>query len=329
MLIWAKGLAQASERREPPSLWLPPLMTLWANLHGSFVFGLALAGAFSCEALWNADAEQRRRLALHWIAFDAAALAASCITPYGWDSILASRKILGLGELLHLIDEWRPSDFGRLTSFELVMLAATGGVLYTGAKLSPPRILLVLGLLHMALSHVRNVEIFALLTPIAVVTPLAAQFDLRQAQASRVGLPRAVVAVLAATLGVATWGLAAHGRFSPPAMTSQAAAVDALAAHHARHVLNDLSFAGFLISRHVPVFIDGRAELYGEQFGLAYDRALKLADVDGLFRLLKAYDIDAVLLTPETPAATLLDRIGGWQRVYADRNAVLQIRLGN
>jgi hypothetical protein len=94
-------------------------------------------------------------------------------------------------------------------------------------------------------------------------------------------------------------------------------------------VLNDLSFAGFLISRHVPVFIDGRAELYGEEFGLAYDRALKLGDVDAFLGLLKAYDIDALLLTPQTPAAALLDRVGGWRRVYADGNAVLHIRDDN
>jgi hypothetical protein len=36
-----------------------------------------------------------------------------------------------------------------------------------------------------------------------------------------------------------------------------------------------------------------------------------------------------VLLTPSTPAVSLLDHIGGWRRVYADENAVLHVRTGN
>jgi hypothetical protein len=43
--------------------------------------------------------------------------------------------------------------------------------------------------------------------------------------------------------------------------------------------------------------------------------------------LLKSYDIDAVLLTPSTPAASLLDHLDGWQRAYADETAVAYIRL--
>ena len=40
MLAWANGLMSASERGQAPSPWLLPLIALWANLHGGFVFGL-------------------------------------------------------------------------------------------------------------------------------------------------------------------------------------------------------------------------------------------------------------------------------------------------
>ena len=55
-------------------------------------------------------------------------------------------------------------------------------------------------------------------------------------------------------------------------------------------------------------------------------RAVRLKDVDQLLDLLKKYEIDAVLLRPSTPAAKLLDHIGGWQRAYADELAVLHVR---
>jgi hypothetical protein len=48
-----------------------------------------------------------------------------------------------------------------------------------------------------------------------------------------------------------------------------------------------------------------------------------------LLDILKKWDIDAVLLTPNTPAVGLLDHISGWRRAYADGNAVLHLRTGN
>ena len=60
MLAWAYGLMSASERGEAPSFWLLPLIALWANLHGGFVFGLVLVGAFALDALWNADHSQQK-----------------------------------------------------------------------------------------------------------------------------------------------------------------------------------------------------------------------------------------------------------------------------
>jgi hypothetical protein len=329
MVAWVNGLLSASERREAPSFWLLPLIALWANLHGGFVFGLALVAPFAFDALWNAEGSQRRPLALRWIAFGICAVAACCVTPYGWGSILASRKILELGELLHLIYEWMPANFSSFSPFEAYALALIAATLFCGVKLSLPRIVLVLGLFHMALSHVRNIEIFALLMPLVVVTPVASQFGLQAARFVKTVFPVASIAAMVAILGISTWAFAANHKFSLPANQSPAAAVDVLKAQNPRHVLNDLPFGGYLISQGLPVFIDGRAELYGERFEMAYFRALELKDVNLFLDMLKSYDIDAVLLTPSTPAASLLDHLDGWQRVYSDETAVVHIRTAH
>jgi hypothetical protein len=326
MVAWAHGLMMASERRQPPSYWLLPLIALWANLHGGFVFGLVLVGAFAIDALWNAEPSQRRPLALRWSAFGLAALAACCVTPYGWESILASRKILDLGELLRLLSEWAPADFSKPGAFELTILALIAGALYRGIKLSPPRIALVLGLLHMALSHGRNLEIFALLLPIVVLTPVSQQLGLPPVRSGRATFVS--VAVLAAALAISTWTVVAHGTYSPPRNQSPTAAVEAVKAHHLRRVLNDRAFGGYLIWRQMPVFIDGRAELYGEKFTMAYYKALERNDVSQFFGLLEEYDIDGLLLRPGSPTVGLLDHLGGWRRVHTDDVAVLYVRGG-
>ena len=292
MVAWAHGLMTASERRQPPSLWLLPLIALWANLHGGFVFGLVLAAAFAIDALWNAKPSQRRPLALRWAAFGLAALVACCVTPYGWGSILA----------------------------------LIAGALYRGIKLSPPRIALVLGLLHMALSHGRNLEIFALLLPIVVLTPVSQQLGLQPDRPGRVTFVSA--AVLAAALAISTWTAATHGTYSPPRNQSPAAAVEAVKAHHLRRVFNDRAFGGYLIWRQMPVFIDGRAELYGEKFTMAYYDALERNDIGRFLGLLEEYNIDGLLLRPGTPTVGLIDHLGVWRRVYADDVSVLYVRGG-
>ncbi len=58
---WAAGLFAARDSGRAPSLALLPLMTLWVNLHGSFVFGLALLAPLALEAVIEAPGGKARR----------------------------------------------------------------------------------------------------------------------------------------------------------------------------------------------------------------------------------------------------------------------------
>src|SRR6476660_4937402 len=91
MVVWVSGLIAAADRREAPSFWLLPLMALWANLHGGFVFGLLLVGGLALDAIWGAEPRVQKSLLLRWFVFGLAALAATCVTPYGWGALLASQ----------------------------------------------------------------------------------------------------------------------------------------------------------------------------------------------------------------------------------------------
>src|ERR1700730_16792170 len=136
MVVWAGGLIAAADRRGAPSFWLLPVMALWANLHGGFVFGLVLIAPIALDAVLSADLKLRKSLALRWAAFAAAALAAGCCTPYGWNSLLASQKILALGSALPLIMEWKPADFGSVGALELCLLLGMGLALWRGSTTS-------------------------------------------------------------------------------------------------------------------------------------------------------------------------------------------------
>src|SRR5262245_29539199 len=80
IIAWTACLARASEENRRPSLWLMPLMVLWANLHGGTTLGLLLAGGFGLEATLAAPSNERRRVAIKWLSFWIGALLASCVT---------------------------------------------------------------------------------------------------------------------------------------------------------------------------------------------------------------------------------------------------------
>lgn len=327
MVAFAALLLSAAERGQAPRLPTAALIALWANLHGSFVFGLMLIGPIALDAVLNAAPPLRRRVLLQWFVFGVVALAAACVTPYGWHSLTAARGILGLGEALSLIREWQPANFGSMRVLEVGVLLILALALFNGLRLPLMRVALFVGLLYMMLAHVRNVDVFAFLAPMVVAAPMAAQF-VRYARKPDSGVRRrgGIVAGGAALVLALTAGVVLIGHSRPPASLAPAAAVAALKQHGAARVFNTYNFGGYLIAQGVPVFVDGRAELYGAAFLLRYDGAVRLRRPADLFELLDAYRIDATLLSPKAPAARLLDHMGGWRKIYVDNVAVVHVR---
>lgn len=325
MVAWAGGLISAADKREAPSFWLLPLIALWANLHGGFVFGVMLVAPIALDCVVSAEASARKTLVLRWAAFGIAALAASCCTPYGWDSLLASRKILELGGALPLILEWKPADFGSVGPFEVCLLLGFGLVLYRGVTLPPMRIVLLLGLLHMALSQGRAAEILALVAPIILAAPLARQIDGAEPSHSQ-AIRAPMLAGLAVTLVAGTIAYASVHPFAPHMRGSPVAAVAELKKLDVSRVFNDYDFGGFLIANGVAPFIDGRTELYGEKFFVDHNAASGLMEPENLFRLLDEYKIEATLMRTQSAATKLLDHVDGWQKIYSDDIATIHLR---
>ena len=110
LILWTGGLVEAAERGSPP--WrLVALMTLWANLHGSFTIGFALAGILAVEAMLAVPRQQRPAAALRWSVFLAAVVLAACATPYGYRAMWVTATLFGSGEPLRYIIEWQPLPF--------------------------------------------------------------------------------------------------------------------------------------------------------------------------------------------------------------------------
>ena len=70
MAAWIWLMLWARERNRAPPIWTALIMTVWANLHGGFVFGLAIAAAFGLEALISSP--DKARALWQWLLFGVA-----------------------------------------------------------------------------------------------------------------------------------------------------------------------------------------------------------------------------------------------------------------
>lgn len=59
ILAWSTALVFTTDRSGVPSLWMLPLITLWGNLHGGFVFRIALIPPLVLDEVMSAERPHR------------------------------------------------------------------------------------------------------------------------------------------------------------------------------------------------------------------------------------------------------------------------------
>lgn len=329
MVAWTIALARGAEEARMPHPAALLAMPLWANLHGSFLLGLALVPVFAVEALLRAEPAARRRLALRWGAFFAAAAALTGLHPYGFGAIGAAVSVLSLDTAGIAIAEWKPTDFSRVGPMEVVLLGGFAAVATVRFRLAPVRLVLLLCLAHLALAHVRHAAIFGLLGAVILVEPLAHLPALRRPAVGGSIFGRARVAVgLAIALAVTVGAVVRHADPAPDASRRPVAALAAVrAAGVSGEGLTDYGYGGWLITEGVRTFIDGRTELFGSARVAEWLAASTLADPAGLDRLLADERIGWTLLPTGMPAIAWLDRSPGWRRLHGDATAVVHVRV--
>ncbi|MGD2176881.1 MAG: hypothetical protein PVG71_03565 [Anaerolineae bacterium] len=333
-------------------LWLlPPLFTLWVNLHAGYALGFMVLVAFVGGEMLNhllAPAIPARDPIINWqgigLVVGIALLSALflVINPNStrmWTYYLETVRIEALRGF---IQEWRSPDFHPLhmQPFIWLLLATMAVMGISDRRVDGTDLALVGGFTYAGLLAGRNFGPFALVTAPVLsrhVAALAASPWQR-----RKGLNKHVAPTQAAinwSLLVVVVALAAVKIQQPlkPAFNEAlqgeslpTGAVEWIEEHQpAGSMFNHYNWGGYLIWRLWPdyrVFVDGRTDLYGNDFLRQY---LKVQTAQlGFDEVLEAYGVDWVLTPSGGTLSTQLTCEEGWTEAYRDEVATIRVREG-
>jgi len=90
-------------------------------------------------------------------------------------------------------------------------------------------------------------------------------------------------------------------------------------------VLNAYDFGGALILNGIAPFIDGRADMYGDDH-TANAYAIERGDAGRFSAAVERWNIRWVILHPTERLVVVLDRSSAWKRIYEDKYAVVYAR---
>jgi len=311
LAAWTVLLARSTETGRPPALWSALILTLWANLHGSFPMAAVIGGFLALDSLITAQWKTLRQ----WLIFAGVCLVAICLQLNGIEGILQPFRVANL-KTLHLINEWLPSSSSNSPQFYVALIFVIAILLWRGVRVPVGRLLLLLTMLFLAFSQMRHQSWLAIVAAILIPPLLGTKMP---AKGSSLPILAFAVPLLAVR---AVWPL------TPPESVSNP---QSLIAHvpaelRSQHVFNEYSFGGPLILAGIQPYIDGRSEMYGDAFMTDYD-AMVRGDWPRFKRAVDRYNIRwAVLPATGMPLQDQVNRSAEWRRIYADSVGAIYVR---
>jgi hypothetical protein len=318
------------------ALWLlPPIFLLWVNTHGSFVFGFFVLGV-----TWLAGQVQFSAggiFAQRWTQQESVQLLLSIllsamvlpITPYG-TRVAAYPLSMAFGQPVNVnnIQEWQPLGTGTILgkTFMIVAILFFLACLVERPKFRLSEIALALFGVLAACTHLRFTLLFVIFFA-SLWAQIFARWITDETKEDHPWLNAGLMAAILFCLIILfpsneTIGQSVENEYPQGAMQY-------LGSHPIHgQLFNDYGWGGYLIETNKPknmIFIDSRADIY--EFAGVLSDYLSIMRLDpDMFKLLKKYNIEACLIKGNSPLATTLGAMPGWERVYQDHASALFVR---
>jgi hypothetical protein len=330
--LWLLILERAE--RNPKILWWTlPLTLLWVNLHAGFALGLALSALFLAgELIERALGRSLRNASL--LRTEALVLALNFLivplNPNGLKMFSYPIETLRSAAMQNYIAEWASPNFhhAEYWPFLLVVLSTFAILGWSGRKVRPRDLLLLLVGLYAGLCSIRMIPLFVLIAVPLICRRLGEWPTIQQPRHQpSVFAPLLNSAIVLAMVSFAGVHTAQVIRRQPQAEMDRfpARAAAFLQVHPpSGPIFNHYDWGGYLIWKLYPatrVFIDGRADLYGERLLTQFADTYQFK---GDWRQpLRQWRIDTVLVPATSALATGLRSSPGWTVAYEDPQAVV------
>lgn len=325
---------------------LPPLMLLWVNLHSGYALGLVVVGVYAAAAFLERLAFFRRagvsrsvvphsspRALRNLVLVLALCGAAVLINPNGARMFVYPFETLTSRAMQTYIQEWFSPDFHLVEWQPLawLLLALVAASLWARARVPLASVLLLIAFGYAALHAGRHVPLFVLVATPVLAAQLPQLVPLRESDLSPTRLQSVLNLALLGVIMIAAALRGAAVLLNQPSVERTgfpAAAADWIATYQPRgNLYNTYAWGGYLIWRlypSYPVYIDGRADVYGDAFIENYLAVYR--GEPGWERELERQGARLVLIEPGAPLAEALATAPDWVQVRSDDQSVLYLR---
>ncbi|MFI5118346.1 MAG: hypothetical protein ACHP8B_16785 [Terriglobales bacterium] len=348
LLLWL--LESGTEKDRPRLLlWIPPLFLLWLNLHAGFALGPALLLAYGIGlmvevAVGNTPWRQARPILLRVLLLLLACFALVPLNPSGSELYRYPFDTLRSPGMRALIGEWRSPDFHEwlyrpfLLLWLLVLTALASSRWRPKGRVIVPLLLTAFA----ALDAARHIPILVLVAIPGIAAALAAvrgdPVETHVSKSPRRGVPgsspfrpffSATVLILMAGFALLNWVSLARKQDAREAELFPQKAVSFLrAANYPQRIFVYYDWGGYAIWKLYPqyrVFVDGRADLYGDDL-LRQSIQTVVGLRTGWRDVLDRWQVEAVLVPPACAVAQALLLDPNWQVAFSDSKAILLLR---
>jgi hypothetical protein len=326
--------------------WLPPLMLLWVNLHAGFALGIAFVFLFligdGLDVAFGYKDPQLSRTRFRQLALVAAICSAAvAVNPYGFAMYRYPFETLHSRAMQAYIGEWFSPNFHqpRYLPTLFLMLATLVLPALSPRRLRPRELLLLTVTTYAALRSVRHIPIYVLVAAPLLSAMIAACLR-EKGKTALLDAPRHPLtpaklvanAILFAGFLLFTIMRLHYVVVRQPAIEAKefpaAAASFLMTSRPPGPLLNHYNWGGYFIWKLFPaykVYIDGRADLYGDAFMDQFAATYYLKGKSWQDPL-SEWGIRTIVLPPDAPLTVALRGMPGWKEVFADSRAVVLTR---
>ena len=330
--LWLLVL-ERSERNRAILWWSLPLTLLWVNLHAGFAVGVALLALFLLGELLerflsshSGRANSGRLWALTIALF--LDLIVIPLNPNGVRMYEYPLQTLSSKGMQTYISEWASPNFHRADywPFLFLLIAVLVKLAWSRTNLRPRDLLLLLVSTFAALSSIRMIPLFVLVAVPLLAKALKLSFRNRPRpmRLRRLAFNGVVLIAMAGFVG-AHITMVFQQQAQAEAEHFPAGTAAFLAAHPPdRPIFNHYDWGGYLIWKLYPptrVFIDGRADLYGDAIFQEFMRTYLLTK--DWQQILTRWRIGTVIVPPDSALASGLRIDSNWSVRFEDRRAVV------